>query len=183
VRRKLRESGDNIGQERILDRGDPILQHELALFQPGHLQLVGKAPLLARMSQCRDRDIEIAMLAAEQREPLAQFLFVHADLSGQSPLATALSHAHNKALCKLAILWFVTWSAARSAQAYESLLGSNNRQGDNPMQSSHVDALKAKHAGLEVRLHEEQIRPAPDIAMIQQIKKQKLRIKEEIASC
>mgnify|MGYP000117818735 FL=1 len=51
------------------------------------------------------------------------------------------------------------------------------------MHSSHVDALKAKHAGLEARLHEEQIRPSPDIAMMQQIKKQKLRIKEEIASC
>ena len=51
------------------------------------------------------------------------------------------------------------------------------------MQSSHVDALKAKHAGLEARLRAEQIRPAPDIAMIQQIKKQKLKIKEELASC
>ncbi len=50
------------------------------------------------------------------------------------------------------------------------------------MQSSHVDALKAKHAGLEARLHEEQCRPAPDISMIRQIKKQKLRIKEELAS-
>ena len=50
------------------------------------------------------------------------------------------------------------------------------------MQSSHVDALKAKHAGLEARLHAEQIRPAPDIAMIQQLKKQKLLIKEEISA-
>ena len=51
------------------------------------------------------------------------------------------------------------------------------------MQSSHVEALKAKHAGLEARLHAEQIRPAPDVAMIQQIKKQKLKIKEALASC
>ena len=50
------------------------------------------------------------------------------------------------------------------------------------MHSSHVDALKAKHAGLEARLHDDQTRPAPDIAMIQQIKKQKLRIKEELAA-
>ena len=50
------------------------------------------------------------------------------------------------------------------------------------MHSSHVDALKAKHAGLEARLHDEQSRPAPDIAMNQQIKKQKLRIKEELAA-
>jgi hypothetical protein len=51
------------------------------------------------------------------------------------------------------------------------------------MQSSHVEALKAKHANLEARLHDEQCRPAPDVAMIQQLKKQKLRIKEELASC
>lgn len=50
------------------------------------------------------------------------------------------------------------------------------------MQSSHVEALKAKHAGLEARLHSEQLRPSPDIAMIQQLKKQKLKIKEEIAA-
>ena len=50
------------------------------------------------------------------------------------------------------------------------------------MNSSHVDALKAKHAGLEARLHDEQTRPAPDIAMIQQIKRKKLRIKEELAT-
>ncbi|MFA6219128.1 MAG: YdcH family protein [Erythrobacter sp.] len=51
------------------------------------------------------------------------------------------------------------------------------------MQSSHVEALKAKHAGLEARLHLEQSRPAPDVTMIQQLKKRKLRIKEELASC
>ena len=50
------------------------------------------------------------------------------------------------------------------------------------MNSSHVEALKAKHAGLDARLHDEQARPAPDIAMIQQVKKQKLRLKEEIAA-
>lgn len=51
------------------------------------------------------------------------------------------------------------------------------------MQSSHVDALRAKHAGLEARLHEEQSRPAPDIVMVKQLKRQKLRLKEEIAAC
>ena len=50
------------------------------------------------------------------------------------------------------------------------------------MPSSHVEALKSKHAGLDARLRAEQSRPAPDIAMIQQLKKQKLRIKEELAS-
>lgn len=49
------------------------------------------------------------------------------------------------------------------------------------MQSSHVDALQTKHAGLEARLREERARPAPDDAMIKRIKQQKLRIKEELS--
>ena len=49
------------------------------------------------------------------------------------------------------------------------------------MDSSHVAALQAKHEGLERRLHEELNRPAPDRSMIQTLKKQKLRIKEELS--
>jgi hypothetical protein len=49
------------------------------------------------------------------------------------------------------------------------------------MESSHVSALQEKHRGLENRLKEEMNRPAPDEATIQMLKKQKLRIKEEIA--
>lgn len=49
------------------------------------------------------------------------------------------------------------------------------------MPTSHVDALQSKHAGLDARLHQELTRPAPDAAMVADLKKQKLRIKEEIA--
>ena len=49
------------------------------------------------------------------------------------------------------------------------------------MENSHVAALQAKHQGLERRLREEMNRPAPDEAIVQTLKKQKLLIKEEIA--
>ena len=49
--------------------------------------------------------------------------------------------------------------------------------------SPHVDALQIKHARLEARLHDEMARPAPDAAAVQSIKRQKLRLKEEIARC
>lgn len=49
------------------------------------------------------------------------------------------------------------------------------------MESSHVAALQMKHQGLDRRLREEMSRPAPDMAAIQQLKKQKLRLKEEIS--
>lgn len=50
------------------------------------------------------------------------------------------------------------------------------------MQSSHVDALEAKHKGLEARLREEMSRPAPDDTVIKEIKLRKLKIKEELAA-
>lgn len=49
--------------------------------------------------------------------------------------------------------------------------------------SSHVNALQSKHAGLEARLRDEMARPVPDAAAVQAIKRQKLKIKEEIARC
>jgi len=49
------------------------------------------------------------------------------------------------------------------------------------MDTTHVAALQAKHEGLEARLRDELSRPAPDDAILQTIKKQKLRIKEELA--
>ncbi|HMT48201.1 MAG: hypothetical protein RL702_595 [Pseudomonadota bacterium] len=48
------------------------------------------------------------------------------------------------------------------------------------MEQSHASALQFKHAGLERRITEEQSRPMPDLAMIQTLKKRKLRIKEEL---
>lgn len=47
--------------------------------------------------------------------------------------------------------------------------------------SGHVDALQVKHAGLDARLRAEMARPAPDAGLVKDIKKQKLRIKEEIS--
>jgi hypothetical protein len=48
------------------------------------------------------------------------------------------------------------------------------------MESSHVAALQAKHQGLERQLRDEMSRPVPDMSMIQSLKKQKLRLKEEL---
>ena len=58
---------------------------------------------------------------------------------------------------------------------------STANEGVLPMQSSHVASLQTKHEGLERRIREEMCRPSPDEAIIQTLKKQKLRIKEVIA--
>lgn len=45
----------------------------------------------------------------------------------------------------------------------------------------HITALKSKHAELEHLLDNENHRPHPDQSLISDIKKQKLRIKDELA--
>ena len=45
----------------------------------------------------------------------------------------------------------------------------------------HLEALEAKHAALDVALEEESARPLPDQTKISELKRQKLKIKEEIA--
>ena len=45
----------------------------------------------------------------------------------------------------------------------------------------HLAALEAKHAALDVALEEEGARPLPDQTKISELKRQKLKIKEEIA--
>ena len=49
------------------------------------------------------------------------------------------------------------------------------------MQTTHQTALETKHAGLDRRIAEESQRPVPDTIAIAELKKQKLRLKEELS--
>lgn len=49
------------------------------------------------------------------------------------------------------------------------------------METTHISALHAKHAGLDARIRNESTRPAPDSLLVAALKKRKLAIKQEIA--
>ena len=49
------------------------------------------------------------------------------------------------------------------------------------MESSHVAALQSKKAGLERQIQAELSRPAPDEVTLKDLKRRKLRIKEELS--
>ncbi|RHW17139.1 DUF465 domain-containing protein [Sphingomonas gilva] len=52
------------------------------------------------------------------------------------------------------------------------------------METAHIAALQAKHATLDRKIQDEEHRPMPDAATLSMLKKQKLRVKEEmILSC
>ncbi len=44
----------------------------------------------------------------------------------------------------------------------------------------HLEALKAKHEALDFEIEQESNRPLPDQSLISNLKKQKLKIKEEM---
>jgi hypothetical protein len=48
------------------------------------------------------------------------------------------------------------------------------------MHQAHVLALQAKHAGLEARIIEETQRPLPDATTLARLKKEKLKVKEQM---
>jgi hypothetical protein len=49
------------------------------------------------------------------------------------------------------------------------------------MENSHVSALHAKHEALHNQIRIEMTRPLPDSTQLAALKKQKLRLKEELA--
>ena len=49
-----------------------------------------------------------------------------------------------------------------------------------PMDQSQVDALEQKHAQLEALIDEEEHRPHPDDIRLHELKKEKLRVKDEL---
>ena len=48
------------------------------------------------------------------------------------------------------------------------------------MEASHMSALVEKHATLEKQIQAEMNRPAPDDALVHELKKRKLRLKDAI---
>ncbi len=50
------------------------------------------------------------------------------------------------------------------------------------MQTAHFSALEAKHAVLDQRIAAESQRPLPDTVTLAALKKQKLRLKEEMSA-
>jgi hypothetical protein len=57
-----------------------------------------------------------------------------------------------------------------------------NFEGNRMSAFQHVDSLRTKHASLENQIEQEEARPKPDDTLIADLKRQKLRLKDEIAN-
>jgi hypothetical protein len=50
------------------------------------------------------------------------------------------------------------------------------------MENTHVEALASKHAALQAQIDAEERRPHPDDVLLHRLKKEKLRLKDEMLS-
>jgi hypothetical protein len=71
------------------------------------------------------------------------------------------------------------WETKRAEGVLMTIL---SRRSQEAMSTAHVSSLAAKHAEIEARLTDEQRRPRPDEVLVAMLKKQKLRLKEALAS-
>lgn len=54
-------------------------------------------------------------------------------------------------------------------------------KGTTPMDKAQAEALASKHAALHAMIEEEEHRPHPNEDLLHQLKKEKLRLKDELA--
>ncbi|MDD5586079.1 MAG: YdcH family protein [Alphaproteobacteria bacterium] len=47
--------------------------------------------------------------------------------------------------------------------------------------SQRIESLQKRHAHIEGQINHEEVRPVPDTALLQQLKKEKLSLKDEIS--
>jgi hypothetical protein len=64
---------------------------------------------------------------------------------------------------------------------YSVTLFSQIRKGMAPMDKAHVEELASRHAALDAIIDEEEHRPLPDMIKLHELKKEKLRLKDELA--
>ena len=57
----------------------------------------------------------------------------------------------------------------------------SNKGGVTMALEQRIESLRKRHAHIETLLQQEENRPAPDIARVQELKKEKLALKDEIA--
>ena len=50
------------------------------------------------------------------------------------------------------------------------------------MENAHVAALNEKHHKIDRQIEQEEHRPQPDMTLIQRLKREKLRLKDEMAA-
>jgi hypothetical protein len=77
--------------------------------------------------------------------------------------------------------WRILDDQGETGKRFDDLLCVSRAKEQQPMEAAHSMSLEARHAGLDRRLEEERRRPAPNTAVIADLKKKKLKLRDTLA--
>jgi hypothetical protein len=173
-------SGDDVRDQAIFEQRDLVTQRKLALFEARQPQLIGRILLAQR----GDRGIEIAMFRPKRGKPFADLLlFVHTKPPAAAIRSLALEPPRPPVVARIAM--FADCNHVRGRHGNHCVIYSmsvNQPRRTALMQTAHYSALEARHEALERKISAESHRPLPDQRTLADLKKQKLRVKEELAA-
>ena len=166
-------SRDDVGQQIVLDHRDLVLQPQLALLEPGDLQLVGRSGRQsAHRSPRRDRGARCAgapaACAVPARSPVPRPPIAEIRLVARETAARRIRGSSG--VRKARMMWFDHNHAARTAKGTSCLSGPPERR-HRCCHRPTPTLSKPSMPGSSARLHDEMSRPVPDTATIQQLKK------------
>ena len=160
-------SCDDIGDELVLDLLDLVFDLQLHLLEAAQLQLITRARGLER----GNGGIQVAMLLSQRHEPcLQKILFSPVNHPALlSPFAHRFPHST-----------YALAQGSTSPQVCVTLIWSNTEEALMSVQA-HLGELAAKHKALEAELEDCLSHPASSDAEIAELKRKKLRIKDEMS--
>jgi hypothetical protein len=166
---RIGTSGDDVRDAAIRQDRDLVPQAQLALFEARDLQLIG----LRIGPKCLDALVQCPVFGLQFSQPLGWLVVIHIGLplplgtQGSRQGANAIRRAESSPRDKRAKMWF-TPKLSRTSK------------GNDTMEKAQVDALASQHAALQSRIDLEEQRPQPDDVLVHRLKKEKLRLKDEM---
>jgi hypothetical protein len=202
IDRFTQPSGNDIRQQLVLDGLDAVFQRQLALLQAFDLQLIADSRRLLG----HDLRIQIAVLGSQPRQLLAELALVRSlhrpygpppgsrlhsritiasDAQPQArlglPCKPLLQNAKSAAtIPRNSSTGVDRWLDKASLPCHTSTPFNTQTEGKMTL-AGHLAELSEKHRVLEMKIQEELARPGADDLQISRLKKEKLRIKDEMA--
>ena len=173
------KSGDDVGDDAVAQRDDLVLQQQLSLLEAGNLDHRREAIRLER----RDLIVEPAVLRPESLQELTKIVIVRRHritVADSRPAVTSDATSHVNDRPPHSVDGQRIEAGQKRIFVIYSPVVTSPRKGRTPMDYAQAEALEAKHAQLEALIDEEEHRPHPDDIRLHQLKKEKLRVKDEM---
>jgi uncharacterized protein YdcH (DUF465 family) len=169
-------SGDNVGDAQVDNPGDVVLEAQFAPLQPGDLELVA-----GRLGAKRPNAlVELAMLGLERFEPWARLIVTHRVVI-LLRIRVWSKPGHKRWLGRASRRMVQSIKTKRPIRDLLRVGDIGWVKGLAPMDKAVVEELESKHAAVHALIEEEEHRTHPDEDLLHRLKKEKLRLKDELA--